>query len=113
MFDKGTPAKLFCLLAFCVCAPAFAQSDEPLRVVKSTTNAESENPEICLDFNRSISSIPTWRLAAALRLEADGKTVKPPNIVASNASLCLFPLEHGTAYRLSLKGLRATDTEKR
>jgi len=113
-----SPSSLYlsCLsFAVALCIPSFsiAQNEEPLRVVKSTTNAESENPELCLEFNRSVASIPSWRFTSALRLEANGKTVTPPNVVATDSSLCLFPLEHGTSYRLLLKGLKTSDSEKR
>ncbi len=112
---KSSSFLFCCSLAAAICLPSlsFAQNEEPLRVVKSTVNAESENAELCLEFNRSVASIPSWRLTTALKLEAGGKRVTPPNIVATDSSLCLFPLEHGTAYRLSLKGLRGSENEKR
>jgi hypothetical protein len=100
------------VLAPWLCPQALAQNEGPLRVVKSIINAESENAELCLEFDRTLASLSSWQSASALRLVANGKTVTPSNITVTDSSLCLFPLEHGTAYRLSLKGLRGTDNKK-
>ena len=108
-------ASLSCLLFAATlgsCPAALAQETSLLHVVKSTVNAESENAELCLEFDKTLAAASPSRLSAALRLAAEGKNVTPPNIVAAGTSLCLFPLERGKAYRLDVGGLRGTNDEK-
>ena len=108
-------ASLSCLLLATALWPAptaWAQETSVLHVVKSTVNAESENAELCLEFDKTLAAASPSRLSTALRLEADGKSVTPANIVAAGTSLCLFPLERGKSYRLDVNGLRGADDEK-
>ncbi|MGB9152602.1 MAG: hypothetical protein WCD70_05895 [Alphaproteobacteria bacterium] len=108
---KTTSLSCFLLAAALVpCGAAWAQ--ENLHVVKSGVNAESENAEFCLEFDKTLAPASPAHLAAALRLEADDKIIVPQNIIASKTSLCLFPLERGQRYRLNLSGLRGADDEK-
>jgi uncharacterized protein YfaS (alpha-2-macroglobulin family) len=93
------------------CPAALAQDATALHVVKSTVNAESENAEFCLEFNRPLATTSPSHLASNLKLEADDKIVTPPNIAATDSSLCLFPLERGQSYRLAVQGLRGADDE--
>ena len=106
----------FCFLSLALVlwfsSQALAQNEVFLHVVKSTVNAESENAELCLEFDKTLAPIPLWRLAAALRLETNGKIVSPANVAAANSSLCIFPLERSKNYGLTLKGLRGEDGEK-
>jgi|GEM_PF-4518724 hypothetical protein len=99
-------------LAFGFCPQALAQNEAFLHIVKSTVNAESENAEICLEFDKPLAPASPSRLAAALRLEANDQIVIPSNIIATDSSLCLFPLERGVPYRLGIKGLRGSGDEK-
>ncbi|MDR3424029.1 MAG: hypothetical protein P4M13_02980 [Alphaproteobacteria bacterium] len=108
-------ALLFCLLvfsAFLSDRPSLAQDTAVLHVVKSTVNAEAENAEICLEFDKALSPAAPARLVAALRLETDGKPVTPANAAAAGTSLCLFPLERGKSYRLDLAEQRGADKDR-
>jgi uncharacterized protein YfaS (alpha-2-macroglobulin family) len=92
--------------------PAQDDSGGALHVVKSSTNADSDNAELCLEFDRPLAPLAPARLAAAIKLEADGTSVTPANIATTAASLCLYPLDRGKSYRLSVRGLRGAKDEK-
>ncbi|MFA5040350.1 MAG: hypothetical protein WC464_01785 [Bdellovibrionales bacterium] len=109
------PAALACLsftLMFLGASAPLAQDSSFLNVVKTTINSESENAEVCLEFDKALAENSQKRLSDALRLEADSKSVTPANVTATNSSLCFFPLKRGADYRLVLKGLRGADGEK-
>jgi uncharacterized protein YfaS (alpha-2-macroglobulin family) len=99
-------------LTLCATPQALAQEDQSLHVMKATVNAESKNAELCLEFDKNLATTVPSRLAPNLRLEADGKITNIPNIAAASSSLCIFPLERGISYRLTVKGLRSADDEK-
>ncbi len=105
----------FCLLfsVLGLCASAAAEAALELHVVKSTINSESENAELCLQFDKPLSSTSPARLAANLKLEAGGEIVNPSNIAAADSSLCLFPLEREKLYRLSIKESKGTGETKK
>lgn len=101
-----------CLLFASALFPCAVGAQETLHVVKSGVNAESENAEFCLEFDKPLAQISPARLETALQLETDDKTVVPQNIVAAGASLCLFPLERGQFYHLQVAGLRGANEER-
>ena len=102
--------RLYCMLLIAAFMPRIALAqDAGLHVVKSDINAESENAELCLEFDKTLAPAAPARLAADLHLESDGKTISPQNIEATGASLCLFPLERGKSYHLELAGLRSVE----
>ncbi|MDD4615561.1 MAG: hypothetical protein PHW76_00340 [Alphaproteobacteria bacterium] len=108
---RGLSSCLSLILAAGIVAPAAAQNGT-LRVLRFAINAESQNPQLCLEFDKPLAQASPSRLAATLRLEEYGKPVSAPNIAAANSSLCLFPLERNTPYRLTVKGLRGASDEK-
>ena len=81
-------------------------------MVKSTVNAESENAEFCLEFDKALAPVSPIKLASDLQLETEGKSIAPANIVAKDTSLCLFPLERRATYHLIAAGLRGRGDEK-
>ncbi len=101
----------FAVAAGFPCA-SFAQNDAPVEVVRTTVNAESENAEACLEFDKPLSSFPLSKLSAALRLEKDGHAASLPGVAAAHSSLCVFPLDRGKAYRLLFKGLSKDNGDK-
>ncbi|MDD3371009.1 MAG: hypothetical protein PHE27_04180, partial [Alphaproteobacteria bacterium] len=100
------------LLTLSAASPAYAQDDKTLHVLKAVLNAESKNAEICLQFDKTLAEVSPSKLASALKLEADGEPVTPPNVAAANAALCVFPLERNISYRLTVRGLRGANGEK-
>ncbi len=86
--------------------------DNALHVVKTDINAESENAELCVEFDKPLAPASPAHLASALHLESDGKAVAIPSIAAAGTSLCVFPLARGTQYHLTLSGLRGSDDER-
>ncbi len=94
------------LLSFCfaLSASGALASEAPLRVVKPIINAEAEDAEICLQFDKALSSTSPAQLAANLKLETGGEIVHPANIAAADQALCLFPLDRGKLYHLNIKG---------
>jgi len=89
-----------------------AEAQEPLHVVKSSVNAESENAEFCLEFDHALAPLAPTRLATVLKLVSSDKPVTPQNIEASGSSLCVFPLERKKNYHLEVSGLRGASDEK-
>jgi len=96
------------LFGFCFAFGAGSVSAEvsPLHVVRPIINAEAEDAEFCLQFDKALSSTSPAQLAANLILETGGEIVTPANIAAADATLCLFPLDRGKLYHLNIKGLQ-------
>ncbi len=102
----------FCFALFAVLCfghAALAEESKILRVVKTTINSETENAELCLQFDKTLSSTSPAKLAANLKLESRGEVVNPANIAAADSSLCLFPLDRDKLYHLNIKGTRSSD----
>ncbi|MDR3449695.1 MAG: hypothetical protein P4M15_08130 [Alphaproteobacteria bacterium] len=117
------PARLSSLFAFMLAcaAPVQAQTpasappsapDDTLRVVKADINAEQDDAELCLNFDKPLAQVAPARLASSLRLTLGGNPATPQNIAVTSTSLCLFPLDRGRTYRLSLASMRGSRGEK-
>ena len=102
--------RLMMTAVLCHGGVAWAQKADALHVVKARVNAESENAELCLEFDATLA--PIADLAASVRLDRDGKNVSAQNTVLRGTSLCFLPLERDATYRLTLSGLQGAGHEK-
>lgn len=108
-------ASLFCFALALSAGAAAAQPAPPdgvLRVVRPHIHANADNAELCVEFDRALAPLSTAASASAVHLSLNGKKVPTPNLVTANGSLCLFPLERGRPYRLSVDGIRGAKGER-
>jgi uncharacterized protein YfaS (alpha-2-macroglobulin family) len=103
---------LFCAL-FGERAPLAAETGEDaFRLVETEVQAIQEKPEICLVFNKPLST-DRAALAGALSLESDGEktAVQARDLSLSGATLCLQQLDYRHVYKLRARNLRSEDGE--
>src|SRR5580704_12744820 len=87
----------------------------PLHVIRPILHADQEQAELCLEFDHALDAAGGLaRVAAALHLESDGKTVavSSKNLSLGGNQVCLSPLEHRRNYRLVFNPLRDAKGER-
>ncbi|HEU0117555.1 MAG TPA: hypothetical protein VFR09_02875 [Alphaproteobacteria bacterium] len=107
----GLPSVL--LLPLLAAAPAWAQTDGTLHILRPIIRSEQERPELCLEFDHNLES-DIGKVQSSVKLEADGKSVNlaPQNISVAATMLCISSLDYRREYRLIATGLRGEAGEK-